>query len=55
MGKKDERKYSIDFYLEKAKLSEPIKEMMKQLFKGQAKTLEEWAIVDEGINQRRVD
>ena len=48
-----DRKYSIDFYLRKTELSEPLQKMMKDLFKGHQKTIGEWKEVDKSINEGR--
>jgi len=47
------RKFSIDYYLRESKLSDPLKQMMKDLFHGQNHTMEEWKKIDDNTNKRR--
>ena len=46
-----ERKYSVNVYLKDSKLSEPLKQVMRELFHGKYKTLSEWEEADKSINQ----
>lgn len=50
---KDKRKYPVNFYLKESKRPVQIQRMMKDLFRGQVKTLEEWENADNQINNRR--
>lgn len=46
-------RYTINHYLKESKHPEAIQRMMRDLFKGRSKTLEEWKYADEKINKRR--
>ena len=46
-------RYTINYYLKESKHPEEIQRMMRDLFKGRSKTLEEWKYADEKINKRR--
>lgn len=48
-----ERKYSVDFYLEKKDHPNEIKRMMKVLYLGKYNTLEKWEEIDNGTNKVR--
>jgi len=47
------RTVSINTYLKTTKLSKPIQAMMRQLYKGKNKTLDDWGKIDENTNKRR--
>ena len=47
------RKYSVDYYLRTTDLSGPLQQVMKEMYKGVQKTLEDWKLEDQKINQRR--
>ena len=51
--KEVDRPVPINTYLKTTKLSEPIKVMMRDLYKGLSKTLEDWNKLDEAVNNRR--
>lgn len=53
MSKEKVRKFSVNDYLKESKHNDKIKKMMVDMFKGKAKTLEEWKEVDENVNGRR--
>ena len=46
-------RYTINHYLKKSKHPEAIQRMMRDLFLGKSKTLEEWEYADKTINERR--
>lgn len=48
-----ERKFSIDHYLKDSKLSDPLKKMMKGLYRGQTKTMKDWKSEDDKVNKGR--
>ena len=47
------RKFTVNHYLKTTDHPEKIKQMMKSLFKGECRTLEEWSNSDEKINKGR--
>jgi len=50
---KAEQKFTVDYYLKDSEHPEGIKRMMRDLFKGQNKTLKQWKTADEETNTRR--
>jgi len=55
MAKKDDktRTYPINYFLKDLDRPEGVKRMMRDLFKGRSKTLEEWQYADDKLNNRR--
>lgn len=49
----ESRTYPINSYLKTTKLSDPLKAMMRTLYKGESHSMSEWKIIDEKVNQRR--
>jgi hypothetical protein len=47
------RTFTVDYYLQDSVHPENIKRMMKDLFKGQNKTLEQWKEAEKSIMTRR--
>lgn len=48
------RKMVIDAFLIDSDRPEPIKKMMRSMFRGETHTLEQWARIDKNLNERRV-
>jgi len=50
---KDLRTYPVKEYLKTTTRKDAVKKMMMDLFIGQSRTMEEWAIADKHINEGR--
>jgi hypothetical protein len=47
------RTFSVNHYLKGTELSKPLQRMMKDLYHGQAKTMDEWKEIDKKTNKER--